>query len=117
MSDDFEIESALFEAPLEALRDTGSSRDGDAASRSCSVSLIEDDLALDRSLRPTCLDEYLGQKKVKDSLSILIEAARARKDVVDHILFSGPPGLGKPHWLPLLPMSLCAYQNNKRPRN
>lgn len=95
MSDDFEIESALFEAPLEALRDTGSSRDGDAASRSCSVSLIEDDLALDRSLRPTCLDEYLGQKKVKDSLSILIEAARARKDVVDHILFSGPPGLGK----------------------
>ena len=37
----------------------------------------------------------MGQKKVKDSLSILIEAARARKDVVDHILFSGPPGLGK----------------------
>ena len=95
MSDDFEIESALFEAPLEALKDTGSSRDGDAASRACSVSLIEDDLVLDRSLRPTCLDEYLGQKKVKDSLSILIEAARARKDVVDHILFSGPPGLGK----------------------
>ena len=95
LSDDFEIESALFEAPLEALKDTGSSRDGDAASRACSVSLIEDDLVLDRSLRPTCLDEYLGQKKVKDSLSILIEAARARKDVVDHILFSGPPGLGK----------------------
>ena len=71
MSDDFEIESALFEAPLEALKDTGSSRDGDAASRACSVSLIEDDLVLDRSLRPTCLDEYLGQKKVKDSLSLL----------------------------------------------
>ena len=95
MSDDFVIESALFEAPLDTLIDTGSSRDGDAASRACSVSLIEDDLVLDRSLRPTCLDEYLGQKKVKDSLSILIEAARARKDVVDHILFSGPPGLGK----------------------
>ena len=72
MHDDFEIESALFEAPLEVLKDTDSSRDGDVASRACSVSLIEDDLALDRSLRPTCLDEYLGQKKVKDSLSILI---------------------------------------------
>ena len=97
MSDDFEIESALFEAPLEALRDTGSSRDGDAASRSCSVSLIEDDPALDRSLRPTCLDEYLGQKKVKDSLSILIEAARARRMWLIIFLFSGPPGLGKNH--------------------
>ena len=39
--------------------------------------------------------DYLGQTKVKESLAILIEAARARGDVVDHILFSGPPGLGK----------------------
>ncbi|WP_420840609.1 Holliday junction branch migration DNA helicase RuvB [Anaerotardibacter muris] len=60
-----------------------------------SVDLQEEDLVLDRSLRPQKLDEYIGQPKVKESLLILIEAARQRKDVVDHILFSGPPGLGK----------------------
>ena len=57
--------------------------------------LTEDDLALDRSLRPKKLADYLGQTKVKESLAILIEAARGRGETVDHILFSGPPGLGK----------------------
>ena len=57
--------------------------------------LIEDDLALDRSLRPKRLEDYLGQTRVKDSLSILIEAARQRCECMDHVLFSGPPGLGK----------------------
>lgn len=108
MANEFEIESALFEAPSvdSGLVDSGLQQDSDALSdksakeqdpysRECSVSLIEDDLALDRSLRPTHLKDYLGQTKVKESLSILIEAARARHDVVDHILFSGPPGLGK----------------------
>lgn len=55
----------------------------------------EDDLALDRSLRPKKLCDYLGQTKVKESLAILIEAAQQRKECADHILFSGPPGLGK----------------------
>lgn len=108
MANEFEIESALFEAPSvdSGLVDSGLQQDSDALSdksakeqdpysRECSVSLIEEDLALDRSLRPTHLKDYLGQTKVKESLSILIEAARARHDVVDHILFSGPPGLGK----------------------
>lgn len=108
MANEFEIESALFEAPSvdSGLVDSGlqqvsdalsdkSAKEQDPYSRECSVSLIEDDLALDRSLRPTHLKDYLGQTKVKESLSILIEAARARHDVVDHILFSGPPGLGK----------------------
>lgn len=54
-----------------------------------------DDLELDFSLRPKRLDDYLGQTKVKESLGIMIDAARARGDVADHILFSGPPGLGK----------------------
>lgn len=67
----------------------------DPYQRTASVGLVEEDLALDRSLRPKLLDDYLGQTKVKESLRILIEAARKRKDVVDHILFSGPPGLGK----------------------
>ena len=101
MANEFEIESALFEASVPSVFDgeQEASAEGvakqDPSTRACSVSLIEDDLVLDRSLRPTHLKDYLGQTKVKESLSILIEAARARHDVVDHILFSGPPGLGK----------------------
>lgn len=104
MANEFEIESVLFEASQldqgmqldvsDELSDRFSGAQ-DPYSRECSVSLTEDDLALDRSLRPSRLVDYLGQTKVKESLSILIEAARARHDVVDHILFSGPPGLGK----------------------
>ena len=59
------------------------------------MSVKRDDLELDFSLRPKRLDDYLGQTKVKESLGIMIDAARARGDVADHILFSGPPGLGK----------------------
>lgn len=57
--------------------------------------LTVDDLALDRSLRPKRLADYQGQEKIKESLSIFIKAAKERNDVVDHILLSGPPGLGK----------------------
>lgn len=67
----------------------------DASSRAVSASLIPEDLAIDRSLRPKYLCDYLGQQKVKESLSILLDAAKARGEVADHILFSGPPGLGK----------------------
>ncbi|MCX8007037.1 MAG: Holliday junction branch migration DNA helicase RuvB [Coriobacteriia bacterium] len=55
----------------------------------------EDDLEIDRTLRPRTLDEYLGQETVKASLAVLIEAARARHEPLDHVLLSGPPGLGK----------------------
>ena len=82
-----EIEGMVFSA---------SEADGAlSASRAVTPDLTEDDLALDRSLRPKLLADYAGQNKVKDSLSVLIEAAKARGEVVDHILFSGPPGLGK----------------------
>jgi Holliday junction DNA helicase RuvB len=57
--------------------------------------LTEDDLEIDRSLRPRALDEYLGQTRVKENLSVLIEAAAGRNEPLDHILLSGPPGLGK----------------------
>ena len=50
---------------------------------------------LEVSLRPLALDDYVGQSQSKENLRILIEAARQRDDVIDHILFSGPPGLGK----------------------
>lgn len=63
--------------------------------RTLDPSLSEDDLAYDRSLRPKRLGEYLGQSHIKESLAIMIEAAQGRGDVPDHILFSGPPGLGK----------------------
>lgn len=87
MANDVEIEGLLFEA------DAASSRTPRA--RTVTAELTEDDLALDRSLRPKKLADYLGQTKVKESLAILIEAARGRGETVDHILFSGPPGLGK----------------------
>lgn len=93
MGSDIEIEGLVFEAGDDD-RDALAGRLA-ARERAVSADLIEDDLALDRSLRPKRLGDYLGQAKVKESLAILIEAARGRGDVVDHILFSGPPGLGK----------------------
>lgn len=90
MSDKFELESVLFEAQREPIGEAAHS-----SSRTTSAELSEEDLSLDRSLRPKRLDDYLGQTKVKDSLAILIEAAKRRGESADHILFSGPPGLGK----------------------
>jgi Holliday junction DNA helicase RuvB len=51
--------------------------------------------ALERALRPKLLDEYVGQEKIRGQLSIFIEAARRRKESLDHVLLFGPPGLGK----------------------
>ena len=57
--------------------------------------LQEEDAKLEGSLRPQNLNEYIGQAKIKESLRIYIEAAKQRKDSLDHVLFYGPPGLGK----------------------
>lgn len=54
-----------------------------------------DDLSIDLALRPRKWDEYVGQEKIKDSLRVILEAAKKRKESSDHILFSGPAGLGK----------------------
>ena len=51
--------------------------------------------AFERALRPKALDEYVGQEKVREKLSIFIEAARTRRESLDHVLLFGPPGLGK----------------------
>lgn len=93
MAYDEEIEGVMYEAA----QDAASGFRGATANRDRAVNpgFTEDDLELDFSLRPKRLDDYLGQTKVKESLAILIEAAQARGDVADHILFSGPPGLGK----------------------
>jgi holliday junction DNA helicase RuvB len=57
--------------------------------------LTEEDLRYEVNLRPKSLDEYVGQGKVKDNLRVFIEATRNRGEALDHVLFSGPPGLGK----------------------
>ena len=53
------------------------------------------DVDIENSLRPTSFDEYIGQTKVKESLSVYIKAAKTRKESLDHVLLYGPPGLGK----------------------
>ena len=65
------------------------------AGRVIETKLLEEDVKLEGSLRPQTLKEYIGQKKIKDILSIYIEAAKQRNDSLDHVLFYGPPGLGK----------------------
>ena len=91
MADGVQIEGMVFEAATAMQGGAPPS----ASDRAVAPNLQEDDLALDRSLRPKKLCDYLGQTKVKESLAILIEAAQQRKECADHILFSGPPGLGK----------------------
>jgi Holliday junction DNA helicase RuvB len=56
---------------------------------------LDEDLGFDVTLRPRGFDEYVGQDAVKENLKVAIAAAQARRDVLDHILFHGPPGLGK----------------------
>ena len=53
------------------------------------------DAEIENSLRPTSLDDYIGQSKVKEALSVYIQAAKTRKESLDHVLLYGPPGLGK----------------------
>ncbi len=67
----------------------------DEVERLVSAEFTEDDLEIDRNLRPKRLSEYLGQTRVKENLAVLIEAARGRNEPLDHMLLSGPPGLGK----------------------
>ena len=55
----------------------------------------EEDIVLDFNLRPRNFDEYIGQEKVKENLSIFIQAAKKRGEALDHSLFHGPPGIGK----------------------
>ena len=56
---------------------------------------LEEDIKIESHLRPQLLEDYIGQEKAKETLKIYIEAAKARKEPLDHVLFYGPPGLGK----------------------
>jgi Holliday junction DNA helicase RuvB len=55
----------------------------------------DEDRQLDLTLRPTRIDEYVGQRQVKENLRVYMKAARARREALDHVLLTGPPGLGK----------------------
>lgn len=63
--------------------------------RIISTGLLEEDSRIESSLRPISLDDYIGQDKIKDNIKVYIEAAKQRKESLDHVLFYGPPGLGK----------------------
>ncbi|MDE5933240.1 MAG: Holliday junction branch migration DNA helicase RuvB [Lachnospiraceae bacterium] len=65
------------------------------ANRVIETNLMEEDIKIEGSLRPQSLNDYIGQSKIKDNLRIYIEAAKRRNDALDHVLFYGPPGLGK----------------------
>ena len=63
--------------------------------RIITTDLMEEDIKIENNLRPQLLEDYIGQKKAKDNLKIFIEAAKKRQESLDHVLFYGPPGLGK----------------------
>lgn len=60
-----------------------------------STEIQEEDVSAEKSLRPQCLEDYIGQAKAKENLKVYIEAAKGRGESLDHVLFYGPPGLGK----------------------
>ena len=63
--------------------------------RIITTDIMEEDISTEGSLRPQYLKDYIGQEKAKSNLKIYIEAAKQRGDALDHVLFYGPPGLGK----------------------
>ena len=63
--------------------------------RIITTELIQEDITVEGSLRPQKLAEYIGQEKVKNNLQVFIDAAKQRKESLDHVLLYGPPGLGK----------------------
>ncbi len=65
------------------------------ARRTITTEFTEEDAKIEGSLRPQLLAEYIGQQKVKKNLKVYIEAAKKRGEALDHVLFFGPPGLGK----------------------
>jgi len=67
----------------------------DLRDRVVSAGVVDDDASFELKLRPKRLNEFIGQKKVKDNLAVAIQAAKSRGEALDHVLLYGPPGLGK----------------------
>lgn len=67
----------------------------DMSKRLIETSYTDEDAAIENTLRPRLLKDYIGQDKIKENLKVFIEAAKQRQESLDHVLFYGPPGLGK----------------------
>jgi len=80
---------------MKDFRDRLVSAESEGAEASLETSPATVDVGSEKSLRPHVLDEYVGQRKAKENLSLFIEAAKMRGDALDHVLLAGPPGLGK----------------------
>ena len=65
------------------------------AKRIITTDILEEDVSSEKNLRPQTLEQYIGQETAKENLKVYIEAAKQRGDTLDHVLFYGPPGLGK----------------------
>lgn len=63
--------------------------------RMITTEVLQEDQKLEKSLRPLLLKDYIGQEKIKSNIQIYMEAAKLRGESLDHVLFYGPPGLGK----------------------
>ena len=63
--------------------------------RIISTEITKEDKQIEKSLRPQFLREYIGQEKIRNNLKIYIDAAKLRRESLDHVLFYGPPGLGQ----------------------
>src|SRR5437763_13626886 len=77
----------------------------DAAPRVIAPERVEQD-APEASIRPTTLDEFVGQRQLRDNLRVFIDGARSRREAPDHVLFFGPPGLGKTTLAQIVPREL-----------
>ena len=84
--------------------------------RMIETNITEEDIKLEGSLRPQTLDDYIGQSKIKENLKVYITAAKQRGDSLDHVLFYGPPGLGKTTLAGIIAnRNGCAYEGDQWP--
>ena len=83
--------------------------------RVISTQVQEEDMQTEFSLRPMSLEEYVGQEKIKSTLRVYIEAACQRQEPLDHVLFYGPPGLGKTTLSGIIANEMaCTYEDHLR---